>query len=67
MKRPKEVPGAGVSPELRSFIDNVIVPALVREWLAEHRPKKSLAEAEPEGVESAPNRGRHNGRGRGGE
>jgi hypothetical protein len=43
-----------LTPELRSWIDNVVAPALVRNYLAERQPEKGLA---PEGevlVKSAP-------------
>ncbi len=43
-----------LTPELRSWIDNVVAPALVRQYLDEQQPEKGLAtEAEPT-VESAP-------------
>ena len=32
----KKSPGARLDPEVRSWIRNVIVPAMVREYLAEH-------------------------------
>ena len=32
-------------PELKSWVDNVIVPALVREYLAEMRSEEQLAQA----------------------
>ncbi len=45
-----------LTPDLRSWIDNCVVPALVREFLAERRPEEMLAsEGEPV-VESAPTR-----------
>ncbi len=31
--------GSGMSPELKGWLDNVVVPALVREYLAEQRPE----------------------------
>ena len=37
--------GNGLSPELKSWIDDVIVPALVREYLTE-REKTACSEAE---------------------
>ena len=49
----KETNKARVSPELRAWLDRVIVPALVREFLAEH---KDLASGAPLVVESAPAR-----------
>ena len=43
-----------LTPELRSWIDNCVVPALLREFLAERRPEEILAsEGEPV-VESRP-------------
>lgn len=37
-------PGMSImSPEVRSWIDNVLVPAMVREYVAEHRRLNSLA------------------------
>ncbi len=44
---------AEVSPELRAWLDRVIVPALVREFLAEH---KDLASGAPLVAESVPTR-----------
>ena len=35
---------AGLTPEMRDWVDSVIVPALVDRWLA-REAKKSLAEA----------------------
>ena len=49
----KETNKARVSPELRTWLDRVIVPALVREFLAEH---KDLASGAPLVAESAPTR-----------
>lgn len=34
---------AGVSPEMQSWIRNVIVPALLDEWIEEHGGEKFLA------------------------
>lgn len=42
--------GAGLSRELREWIDRVIVPALVREYVSE---KKSVAQAASTMAESA--------------
>ena len=39
--------GNGLSPELKSWIDSVIVPALVREYLAGQEREKPCARAEP--------------------
>jgi hypothetical protein len=36
--------GARLDPELRSWIRNVIVPAMVRDYIAEHGSPNSLAE-----------------------
>jgi hypothetical protein len=41
--------GARVKPAVRSWIDNVIVPSLVDEWLAREKSAHSSAEA-PAGV-----------------
>ena len=49
----KETTRAQVSPEIRAWLDRVIVPALVREFLAEH---KELASGAPLVAESAPTR-----------
>ncbi len=49
----KETNKARVSLELRAWLDRVIVPALVREFLAEH---KDLASGAPLVAESAPTR-----------
>lgn len=35
---------ARIDPEVRSWIENVIVPAMVREYLAEHDSQNGLAE-----------------------
>ncbi len=40
--------GNGLSPELKSWIDSVIVPALVKEYIAElEREKSACSEGEP--------------------
>ncbi len=40
--------GNGLSPELKSWIDSVIVPALVRDYLAgREREKSACSEGEP--------------------
>ncbi len=36
--------GARLDPEVRSWIQNVIVPAMVREYIEEHGNANSLAE-----------------------
>ena len=36
--------GARLDPGVRSWIRNVIVPAMVREYIAEHGSRNSLAE-----------------------
>ena len=41
-----------LSPQLKSWIDNVIVPALVRQYLARLEPEKSLATGAEPVVES---------------
>jgi hypothetical protein len=41
--------GAKVKPAVRSWIDNVIVPSLVDEWLAREESAKSPADV-PRGV-----------------
>lgn len=51
---------SALTPELKAWIDRVIVPALVREWLAENNPLApepepvaecaATEEATPEGV-----------------
>ena len=45
-ERQKEMDGFGarLDPEVRSWIRNVIVPAMVREYIAEHGSPNSLAE-----------------------
>ena len=37
--------GARLDPEVRSWIQNVIVPAMVREFIAEHDTPNTLAES----------------------
>ena len=40
--------GSGLSPELRSWIDNCLVPILVREYLAEmDREKSACSKSKP--------------------
>jgi hypothetical protein len=41
--------GTKIKPAVRSWIDNVIVPSLVEEWLAREKSMKCLAET-PRGV-----------------
>ncbi len=41
--------GAKIKPSVRSWIDNVIVPSLVDEWLAREKTAKCPAET-PRGV-----------------
>jgi len=36
-------PGARLDPEVRSWITNVLVPAMVREYIAEHGGSNSVA------------------------
>lgn len=44
--------GAGIDPNLRAFLDRVIVPALVREYLAKHEGKNNLTELAARVVDS---------------
>ena len=41
--KPELLKASALTPELRAFIDHAIVPALVKEWLAEYQQKNSLA------------------------
>jgi phosphopantothenoylcysteine synthetase/decarboxylase len=41
-----------LTPELKGWLDRVIVPALVRQYLAERQPEKSLATGAEPVVES---------------
>ncbi len=43
-----------LTPELRSWIDNCVVPALVREYLVRLECEKRLASSAEATVESAP-------------
>ncbi len=43
-----------LTPELRSWIDNVVAPALVREYLAQLECEKSLATSAAPAVDSVP-------------
>lgn len=54
--RGRAKPGsAAISPKVKSWIDNVIVPALVEQFLAEQSSEKSLAEKpKPFVISSAP-------------
>ena len=46
--------GSGLSPELRSWIDNCLVPILVREYLAEmDREKSACSKSKPVKVSAA--------------
>lgn len=48
MARPKNQRHNSLTPELKGWLDRVIVPALVRQYLARLEPEKSLAtDAEP--------------------
>ena len=38
---------SALSPELKAWLDNVIVPALVREYVAEMQREKTCVRAEP--------------------
>ncbi len=46
--------GSGLSPELRSWIDNCLVPILVREYLAERESKESACSKPKPVKDSAP-------------
>lgn len=37
-----------LTPELKAFIDGAVVPALVKEWIAERCRQNSLAPATPD-------------------
>jgi len=43
-KKKLERLGAKIDPDLRDFIDRVIVPVLVREYIAEHQTGIHIAE-----------------------
>ena len=53
MARPENQRHNSLTPELRSWLDNVIVPALVRQYLTEQQPEKSLAISAGPTVQSA--------------
>lgn len=40
---PGREPGAGIDPNVKAFVDRVIVPALVDEYLAELRRENKIA------------------------
>jgi hypothetical protein len=44
--------GKRLDPDLKSWLDNVIIPALVREYLAEIKQQNRLATAGPSEVTS---------------
>jgi hypothetical protein len=44
--------GKRLDPDLKSWLDNVIIPALVREYLAEIRQQNRLATTGPSEVTS---------------
>jgi hypothetical protein len=46
--------GSGLSPELKSWIDRVVVPALVREYLSSIESKKLACSKEEVVPESLP-------------
>ena len=46
--------GSGLSPELRSWIDNCLVPILVREYLAEMEHEQSAYSKSKPVKDSAP-------------
>ncbi len=39
--------GAGMDPKLRAFIDRVVVPILVQDFLADSRSEKKVAKTRP--------------------
>jgi hypothetical protein len=40
--------GAGIDPKLRAFIDRVVVPIIVRDFLADPRSEKKIAKTGPD-------------------
>ncbi len=52
MARPENQRHNSLTPELKSWLDNVIVPALVRQYLAQLERQKSLATGAEPVVES---------------
>jgi hypothetical protein len=45
-------PSEQISPALKSWLDNVIVPALVKAYIAEREQKNGIASASTLGIES---------------
>jgi hypothetical protein len=45
-------PSEQISPALKSWLDNVIVPALVKAYVAEREQKNEIASASTLGIES---------------
>jgi hypothetical protein len=52
--RPGRTPAEDLTPELREFLDRVIVPALVREYLAEQSAASDTPAAPAEGRGAEP-------------
>lgn len=44
IERPGTKASGMISPEIKSWIDNLIVPGLVEEFLSKHTPRKTVAE-----------------------
>jgi hypothetical protein len=42
-KKLATIPSRRISPELKSWIDNCLVPIMVEEYLAQHSGEKSIA------------------------
>jgi hypothetical protein len=53
---------AGIDPALKAFIDNCIVPALVREYLSEIEPQNCLDSEKDSVAECCPARGAREGK-----
>ena len=47
-RQARRIPGPALTPELREFLDRVVVPALVDAFLAEPVTRKSLARGKVE-------------------
>ncbi len=54
MARPENQRHNSLTPELKDWLDRVIVPALVREYVARLEPEKSLASSAAPPVDFAP-------------
>ena len=52
MKLSYHNPNSALTPELKEFLDRVVVPNLVRDFLKSHPQPNVLAEAPDDGVES---------------